>query len=98
MAPKLPYTRKGHYGTVRLDHAACGRGYVVEFKASEWVRLSWGDKSRWHTFEKFHTALAYFYALSGLHEAREDQRRPLPDGDFKDRRPARAVPLDVAAE
>lgn len=68
---KLPYVRKGRYGTVTLDHAACGQGYVVDFRASEWVRLNWGDKSRWATFQSFHAALAYFWALSGLHENRE---------------------------
>lgn len=70
----LPYVRKGHYGRVTLDHAASGQGYVVDFRASAWVKAQWGDKSRWTTFQSFHTALAYFWALSGFHENREARR------------------------
>lgn len=71
MQTELPLIREGRYGTVVLDHAACGRGYVVDFRASEWVRLNWGDKSRWQTFESFQAALAFFWGLSGFHERRE---------------------------
>lgn len=71
----LPYVRKGRYGRVTLDHAASGQGYVVDFRASDWVKANWGDKSRWTTFQSFHTALAYFWALSGLHEHPEAGRR-----------------------
>ena len=67
---KLPHVQSGRYGTVTLDRSACGRGFVVDLEASAWVRANWGDKSRWATFQEFHTAFAYFLALSGLHEGR----------------------------
>lgn len=97
MPNKLPYELKGHYGRVSLDHAASGQGYVVEFRAADWVKQRWGDKSRWATFQSFHAALAYFWALSGLHE------RPETGGGVKgSRRPASAgrgqplMPLEVS--
>lgn len=65
---KLPHVQTGRYGVVSLDVAACGQGFVVDYQASAWVIAQWGDKSRWATFQEFHTAFAYFLALSGLHE------------------------------
>lgn len=70
MANDLPYVHRGKYGQVKLDLASCGKGYVVDFRAADWVKFQWGDKSHWATFQSFHTALAYYWALSGLHEAR----------------------------
>lgn len=75
MPIELPYVRKGRYGTVTLDQAACGQGFVVDYRASAWVVTNWGDKSHWATFQQFHTALAYFWALSGLQEHPEAGRR-----------------------
>jgi len=66
---------EGRYGRITLDHAASGQGYVVDFRAAAWVKLQWGDKSRWATFQSFHTALAYFWALSGRQEHPEAGRR-----------------------
>ena len=61
----LPYVRRGKYGVIGIDYAACGSGYVVHFECSKQVRETWGEKSCWYTFQSFHTALAYFYALHG---------------------------------
>lgn len=93
----LPLVHKGRYGRVTLDLAASGQGYVVELHASAWVRANWGNKSRWATFQHYHTALAYFWALSGRHEAPEAAR-----GVKGSRRPASAgrgqplMPLEVS--
>lgn len=62
----LPLVHEGKYGRVTLDLAACGSGFVVELRG--------GLRPRWETFQQYHTALAYFWGLTGRHEAPEGGR------------------------
>lgn len=62
----LPLVHEGKYGRVTLDLAACGSGFVVELHAH--------IRPRWATFQQYHAALAFFWALSGRHEAPEAGR------------------------
>lgn len=73
----LPLVHEGKYGRVTLDVAACGSGFVVELRP--------GLRPRWATFQQYHTALAYFWALTGRQEAPQGGR-----GVKGSRRPAEA--------
>lgn len=59
-----------------MDRTACGRGFVVSFKPADWVWRAYGDKTRFDTYNSYHTALAVFYALTGkVRPAKGDKLR-----------------------
>nr|CRY96574.1 hypothetical protein [uncultured prokaryote] len=75
LSTELPFRMDGKYGKVMMDRAANGSGFVVTFEASEAVKASWGNKSRWYVFPTFQTGLAYYLALTGVNEQPTARRR-----------------------
>lgn len=92
---ELPLIRRGQYGKATLDHSACGRGYVVEFRPSAATLTVWGKARVFQTFQSFHAALAFWSAHVGVerpvHKPPGGRRRVKRPGGMPDFLPAHKV-------